>query len=262
MQLATILPTHYLSLIEGDPYHMALAHLVGKDKEYTEFYQRQRKEHNSYVIMDNGVIEDAQQTITAICKKAELIGANEIILPDVYKDCDATLESTNSALEYVKKFCPHLRTMAVPQGNSLEEWLDCARFMLDWDIDVIGIPKVLTSLSGRDARLQALLQLKESFPKHMKQVEIHLLGCWENPIECTMIAKAEQQGDIPAVRGCDSAIAYVYARDNMRITQGPRPSGKIDFGAKDANDECLVDNIEIWKNSVIVDRGNVTKVHF
>lgn len=262
MQLATILPTHYLHLIEGRPYHMALAHLVGKDTAYTEFYKRQVVEHKSFVLMDNGVIEGAPQPIEVVCKRAELINATEIILPDVFKSCEETLEKTYAAIDFVKKNYPHLKMMAVPQGQSVEEWLECANIMLDWDIDTIGIPKVLTSLGGRDARLQVLAQLNEDCPKQMKSVETHLLGCWENPIECTMVAKAVQQGDLLPVRGCDSAIAYVYARDNMLITQGPRPSGAIDFGAKDAEESCLLENIEIWENSVILDRGNVTKLHF
>lgn len=262
MKLATILPTHYLDMIEGNTYHMALAHLVGKDKEYTDFYRRQVDVFNSFVIMDNGVIEGEQQSIEAICKKAELIHASEIILPDVFMGCDATLDSTHAAMEYVKKNYPHLKMMGVPQGKDIDEWVNCAEVMLDWDIDSIGIPKVLTKLEGRDARLQALAILNECYPKQMKTVEVHLLGCWENPIELAMIAKAEQQGDISPVRGCDSAIAYVYARDNMLITQGPRPSGEIHFDAKDADRECLKSNIEIWEESVNLNRGNVTKLHF
>lgn len=257
MQTATILPTYYLNLIEDRNYHMALAHLIGKDEKYTQFYTRQAV-RGAYVILDNSIIEGAQQSIEDICKKADLIGAREIILPDVFKDSDATIEKSYEALCYVKENFPHLKVMAVPQGKDAGDWLECAQLMIQWDVDCIGIPKVLTSLCGRDARLHALMDLKDMFDITGK--EIHLLGCWETPIECTMIAKAMQQGDIPEVRGVDSAIAYVYARDNTLICNGPRPSGAVDFGAKDAGVLSLAANIQIWEGSVDLSQKKITNL--
>lgn len=265
MKMATIVPTAYLELTQHGDYFMALAHLVGKDKDYTEFFKRQSAK-GAYVVLDNGVIEGDQQNIESICQKALMIGAQEIILPDIFLDGDATLESSMLALEYVKKNHPTLKTMVVPQGNSIEEWLGCASLMLEWEVDCIGIPKVLTKLGGRDARLLVIATLKEAMPKLLSTVEIHLLGCWENPIECTMIAKAVEQGDIPEIRGCDSAIAYVYSRDKILITQGTRPSGEVKFDAKDISSECdiLPINISIWEQSGIInkDADKVVKIHF
>jgi hypothetical protein len=263
MKMATIVPTAYLDLTEHGDYFMALAHLVGKDKVYTEFFKKQA-DRGAFVLLDNGVIEGDQQTIEAICKKAILINATEIILPDVFLDGDATLESSMKALDFVKRYYPNLKTMAVPQGRNMEEWLQCAALMLEWDIDSIGIPKKLTDIEGRDARLLAIATLHQAMPKLLKSVEIHLLGCWDNPIECTMIEKAVQQGDIPVVRGCDSAIAYVYARENMLIVDGPRPTGEIKFDAKDVTGDLLPLNITIWEQAGNIDKQNekVVKIHF
>lgn len=246
MLAATIVPTHYLGYTDKKPYHMALAHLIGKDEVYTEFYKEQAK-NGAFVILDNGLIEGDQRPITELLSKAIKIGAQELILPDVFKNLSDTLDLGMSALEYIQAQNTDIRIMAVPQGNSIEEWIECAKLMLEWPIHTLGIPKVLTKLGGRDARLNVLQVLKETIEK--AQVDIHLLGCWSNPIECTMIHNAAEHGLIPQVRGIDSAIAYVYAREGWLISQGPRPTGEIHFNAKDADRDKLARNIEIWEQA-------------
>jgi len=245
MQVATILPTAYLEVIKDRPYHMALAHLIGRDKTYTEFYARMVTE-NAFVILDNGVIETGRpMSIESIITKADMIGAQEIILPDVLEDAEATLDAVCETIEYARSHYKG-KLMAVPQGKTFEEWIDCAKLMLEMDVDTIGIPKRLTKIAGRDGRLNALRELAWS----LRGRDVHLLGCWENPIECTMIQRAADNKQIVPIRGVDSAIPYVYARDDMLISQGPRPSGDIKFSAHDANFAKLLRNIEIWENSV------------
>ena len=256
MKVATILPTNYLDIIEDRPYHMALAHLVGKDQEYTEFY-RQQAEKGNYVILDNGVIETGKpMNIMQLVTCAKKIAADEIILPDVFQDDEATLNNACEAIPIARHELPGVKLMAVPQGKTLEEWVDCARMLLEMDIDVLGIPKVLTKMAGRDGRLMALLELGNL----LRGIEVHLLGCWENPIECTVIEKASQAGRIRPVRGVDSGIAYVYAREGMLITDGPRPSGDIHFDAKDADREKLIRNIEIWEAACELDESKIKRL--
>lgn len=262
MKLATILPTKYLSYSKESDYHMALAHLVAEDKEYTEHFKGLDKDKN-YVILDNSVIEDAQQTIEEVCRKAMVIGAQEVILIDKFKDFDGTLESSFHSLLYVRNHFPELKVMGVPQGKNMEEWLDCAYEMLDWGVDCIGVPKVLTNLCGRDARLHALMKLKPSLDAHKasgRTTEIHLLGCWESPLELTMIAKAEQQKLINPVRGCDSAIAFVYANAGLELNEDERPSGPVDFNAQNVDEKLLEANIELWNKSVSMTRDKVIKI--
>lgn len=259
MKLATILPTAHLEVIAGMPYHMALAHLVGVDEKYTKFYARE-SENGAYVIMDNGVIEDAQQNIVNIIDKAKLIDAKEIILPDVYMKSQETIESSYDALCYVNEHEPAMNVMAVPQGETMEEWLDCAEEMLTWDVHCLGIPKVLTKIAGRDGRLEALMALKQRCPWELKNVEIHLLGCWESPLELTMIAKAEKQKIINTIRGCDSAIAYVYTKAGLVISEDARPEGKVDFNNTQLDMMLLAKNLNIWEQSIVLERGVVCPI--
>jgi len=250
MRLATIVPTKYLDRAASGNYFMALAHLVGKDEVYTEFFKSKAMEDNAYVILDNGVIEGDQRGIEEIVRKANLIGASEIILPDVFLNSSATLDSTAAALEYVKFYAPELRVMGVPQGTTLQEWIECAEMMLTMDIDTIGIPKVLTSFAGRDARLTAITMLGNTCTRLLKYTDIHLLGCWDTPIELTMIQAAVNSGAIKEVRGCDSAIAYVYSAAGQIISNGPRPTGPVDFASTQEIGEILETNMRIWRASV------------
>lgn len=251
MKLATILPTPYLALAEEDDMHMALAHLVGKDPEYTEFFKARAAE-GKFVILDNGVVETGVPVpIEVLVSKAKLIGASEIIIPDFFLNGEATMNSAIECIPYVRSNAPELKIMVVPQGDSIEDWMYYAKETIKLDIDTIGIPKVLTKFGGRDARLEVLADLGFS----LRGLDVHLLGCWENPLELTMIAKAVAAEQICPVRSCDSAVAYAYARDNILISHGVRPSGAIDFSAHDANVECLIKNIAIWNDSVCVDKN-------
>lgn len=257
MKAATILPTPYLHLIKDDTYHMCLAHLIDVDPTYTAFYEQigKNKDNGKYLIMDNGVIEGDQRPIEELVKKALMIGADELILPDVFLDKDATLEKSYEALRYVKDNFP-IGLMAVPQGKDLDEWLDCANAMLDWDIDCIGIPKVLTKVLGRDGRLNVLHMLGN----RLRGLDVHLLGCWTSPIEATLIERAVKNGDIRPVRGIDSAIAYVYSREGILISDADRPSGHIDFSAHDADEELLKRNIKMWQDACEIPDDGVLKI--
>lgn len=247
MKTATILPTPYLSLIAYDKYHMCLAHLLGQDEGYTEFYKLLGKDKDKYLIMDNGVIEGDQRPITELVKKAMYVGADELILPDVFMDKEATIEKSYAALQYIHGNFP-IRVMAVPQGKTIDEWLECAITMIDWDIDCIGIPKVLTQIGGRDARLHVLHELGNK----LRGLDIHLLGCWSTPLEATLVERSVLNGNIRPVRGIDSAIAYVYSREGILISDADRPSGHIDFSAHDADKELLKRNIKLWKDACTI----------
>lgn len=247
MKVAHIVPTKLLWVIEGAEYHMCLGHLIGEDFDYTSFYKKEAF-NGAYVIMDNGVYETGQPLpIEEICKKANMIGASEIILPDYYKDGEKSLEATREAIEYARNNFQG-KLMAVPQGKDLEEWLHNAILTLSLDIDVLGVPKWLSG-EGMRARLKALQTLD-----HLTRGrEVHLLGCAENPIESQLIATAGKAGAFPEVRGIDSCIAYKYAEHNMFFEDGPRPEGEMDFNADTCKLECLVENIRHWDR--LVDLG-------
>lgn len=268
MQVATIVPQNYLHLIEEDKYLMALGHLVeapGMDK-YTEFFKHRAKEEDVFIIMDNGVIEGDPRSIEELMRKAETIGANELVLPDVFCDMTPTLRAVDQATRFIASMdsedtIDSLGFMAVPQGKTLEQWLSCAVVLLNNPlISCLGIPKVLVKLAGRDGRYRAIAELLDRVGE--LNVDLHLLGCWQSPLEVSIISKLINQGDLVNIRGVDSAIPYVYARAGMKINDSDRPDSKaIDFkqGAID-NEMLLATNIHMWRDCVDMDPDK--QIHF
>lgn len=250
MKVATILPQQYLQCTLYDDYYMCLANLIDEPgmESYTNFFMDMGTCDKKYVIMDNGLIEGNPRPIKELIEKAKLIHADEFILPDVFRDSTATLNAIDAA--YEEACASGIRMMAVPQGDTLDEWLSCACEIIGnfREIEVIGVPKVLVDIAGRDGRLFAIKQLVEMSPM-LKHKQIHLLGCWKTPLEILTIDKASASGIIPMVRGVDSAIAYVYARAGIRIDSDDRPdSNPIDFKAGELKEWSLLGkNIRMWK---------------
>lgn len=257
MKVATILPQTYLENTEDDDYLMALAHLINKPgmEKYTEFFKRKSVDENTFIIMDNGLIEGDPRPINELVCKAVEIGANELILPDVFRNGIATLKAVDEATTYLAKQCDlfsNMSFMAVPQGETLEQWLSCATLLLDNPIvSCLGIPKVLINIAGRDGRYIAIKELVNRVGD-LGGRDLHLLGCWQTPLEVSIIAKGVDQGDLPEIRGVDSAIAYVATRANLKINDSDRPDSRaIDFmhGTVE-NRTLLAYNILLWNDCV------------
>lgn len=246
MKTATILPQSLLHLTRNDDYHMALGHLIGKDgfEGYTQFYKNIGADPDKFLILDTGVIEGDARPVEELMEKAKLINASEMILNDVFLDKAATLKESYKAFDAVWKSDLEIRVMAVPQGKTPIEWVECAKEMLSWGVSTLGIPKVLTKVfEHRDGRLQALMEIQDV----LQSTETHLLGCWESPMELKVIENAVRQEKIVPVRGVDSAIAYAYACSDLRITDDERPQGPIDFVGKAVDMDILQYNIWVWK---------------
>lgn len=249
MEMATIVPQRYIDITKDSKMHMALAHLVGVEgmEKYTEFFENAQ----GFRILDNGLIENAQVTVEDLLQKAELINADELILPDVYKDSRETFRRVSADIKWLRGHGYEKKIQVVPQGDSLDDWLKCAMALITnfgTEIDTIGIPKhLIDTAADRDARLKAIAMLDEMCPT-FRSFDIHLLGCWKTPLEVLTIAKAAEQGIIPVVRSCDSAIAYVYARKGLKFCDDDRPDNKpIDFADGKIKEELLLEyNVASW----------------
>lgn len=246
MKTATIVPQGLLDFVRDDVYHMALGHLVGAPgfEDYTEFYAEAGKDPEKFVMLDTGLIEGNARPVDELIEKALLINADEMALNDVFLNGDETLRESHDAMDHIFHGTIDIRMMAIPQGRNMHEWIECAKEMASWPVHTIGIPKVLTKLEGMHGRLYAL----EAIQDFIGDKDIHLLGCWETPLELSVIENYVRQGKIKPVRGVDSAIAYAYARKGLRITDNARPEGAIDFSATSVDLKIMSFNKMIWED--------------
>ena len=256
IKMASIVPQNYLKYTKNHDVHMALACFIDEHgyEDYTRFFKEKRKK-DSFLILDNGVIEGNPMSFEDCVKKARSIHADEIVLPDVYKNAIDTYYKIEEAIEYYldnHEFNHEFSLMAVPQGSDMEEWVTCATKIIDdfgQYIDTIGIPKhLIDTCKDRDARLIAISNLYEKV-SDLYRWNIHLLGCWNTPLEVLVCAKAADQQIIPPIRSCDSAMPYVYAQKNMKFSDGDRPYNEpIDFKKGKCNSLWLRYNNKTWDN--------------
>lgn len=238
MLVAVILPTAYLDLIADEDYHLVLAHLLYKDKGYTDFYKELAKDDSKYLILDNGAWEGQTQDIHVLAELANDFGFNEIVLPDYIGRAPDTLYKGYEALRLLRgELGWEGNVMAVAQGQNIHEWTICAEVMGQfWDVNCLGIPKHLAKNVGLDARILCLKQVWSLYS------EVHLLGCSNDPQEPGKVA---QEFD---VRGVDSCIPYVYTKNRLVLTAGlRRPHIPMDFADTSVDRKLLKHNIALWK---------------
>lgn len=246
-KFAHIVPVSGLHLLDSKKYLMCLAQLVLDNKEYARYYANRAKMSNTYVLMDNGAAEGDQLSMDDLIRACRIIEPDEIVLPDTLYDADDTLNKFNNSLSYFKTDMrlPY-KIMAVPQGATFEDWKRCAEEMVkDIRVDTLGISKFIHIFSGNDnIRYDAAEYIECLMNKYKRyNLEVHLLGCSE-PL--CVVNKIFDRFNF--VRGCDSALAYIYAQNNKHPYQRtPRPIGDIDFingQCPDSLESCM-DELEI-----------------
>jgi hypothetical protein len=164
MKLANIIPGR-LDLMYQTSYQMALGQQLQADTWYLQCFRKLRR-RGDFIIVDNGAAEPEEERIPFedIISVANAIRADEIALPDVLRDSDATVWHTARAAPAV----PYRNRMIIPQGQDLTEWTQCLWDLynaLDGRFATIGVPKLTeawdggrVSLADSAARLSRALQ--------------------------------------------------------------------------------------------------------
>lgn len=246
MQVASIVPLPYLELIKGKPYHMCLAHLARRNPEYAEFYRKER-ENGSFVLMDNGAAEKDGQPVRVLIDLIETVRPTEVVLPDCIYEKDTTLSMSHKALHKMKQEGVDCQFMAVPQGNTIREWVECMKEMIEWPIHSIGISKFMTYKLGPCVRTLLAAHVVGECNNRGKDINIHLLGCAYDPREIATVDYL-----VKGVRGTDSSIPYVYANQGVNMLEAvrdsiPRSQKEIDFYNNTTPPGLISANIQVWE---------------
>ena len=238
MKYAHIVPTAYLN--EFDKYntmHLVLAQHIGKDEDYTDFYRSTDK----YKILDNGAYENKYPVpIEELVEKACLIGADEIIIPDVFMECDETLKLLDASLKYLIEhdLDGEFKLMVAPQGKTNAEYMKCLGVMqATKEVDVIGLSFLVVAQCFKEISAcedvlpnrQMLTKLIDLMGFHNKQY--HLLGLGN-------CKELEYQKKYPWVRGGDSSSAFTHGINDIKFDKvkgliGDRIKTKLNFSMKE-----------------------------
>jgi hypothetical protein len=201
MEVAFIAPTKFLPRYCQTGYHLALAHQVLIDSKYAQFYLEQSRA-GAHVILDNSVIELGYPLADEdLVRAAKAVEAREVVIPDKPGDKERTLRYLLETGPPLRHFLgTSVRLMAVPQGRSADEWLECMETMLrraPGVVNTIGIGKFLKSI-----REEVIIELDMEFGRvgHLPIHDFHLLGTWGNPIEIRKLAQYDW------IRGVDTKL--------------------------------------------------------
>lgn len=257
MKLAHIVPENMLQVTASNQYHMSLAHLIYANKRYRLFYKTMSA-LGRYVLMDNGAAEDSQLSVDQLFECWKWCHPTEMVLPDTLLNSDETFTKSAEALKYFKSKGVTANFMAVPQGKTLDEWVYCAEKLMTLNPTCIGVSKFLTiATSDVDVRYKAVKELSNLVKKTGQEIEVHLLGCDAGPSEVKQI-----HDDFEFVRGCDTALAYIYTKAGVPLTaRSLRPVAEMDFLKGNDEFRCLLcENIGRFNEVVGVNNmfGDIT----
>jgi len=225
-KIASIVPVAHLGELVDDTYFMALSHLCDMNPMYMEFYKAQVNA-GKHVTLDNSTVELGHPANPdGYLENAVRMGASQVLLPDWLYDTERTLDEGDDFLRRVEAHHYTGRLMAVPQGRTDDEWLGCARTMLErWPVATLGISRRYTDYwyAKRLGAVQSLRQVCED-TGHL-DVRIHLLGCQDRPewdVAPSLL--------LPYVQGVDGSLAALFTMNGLFMTEGAeRPQGSVDF---------------------------------
>ena len=234
-------PIPSLSLVQEQPMHLLLSHLV-KEPDYSMFYRR--LSHKAYLILDNSAHELTEgQGIEKLLLQAGDLGAREIVIPDHLFDLKKTLSLAYESVEWLSNnlkdpmSLPNL--MMVPQGQTIKEWGTCLLGLVDlyqrrlvpllsgqsqtFNL-CIGISKDYDEFPGGDYGLlpggfmemfqNYIVPLQQEYPN----LVFHMLGWPRNLLTPGLILNKFPE---VKVRSIDTAKAFVFAQNHIKI-QTPR----------------------------------------
>lgn len=225
-KLAHIVPLNYLHLTASNAYHMCLAHLILQNDNYADFYKR-RGDQGCYVLMDNGAAENSQLELDQLLACYHKVHPTELVLRDELCNQSETYKKTVESIEYFKAHGVNCKFMAVPQGQTFEEWcISAEQLILLHDVHTLGVSKFLTVVTKDPyVRYKAVAFIDHLRHKYNRYVEVHLLGCDAGAWEPIAIRK-----EYSFVRGCDTALAEIFTKADMLMrTNIKRPPTEINF---------------------------------
>ena len=200
---------------------MALTHLVLTDDAYADYFLA-RSRAGVRVLLDNSAYELETETghgmtADAVLTAAERIAATVVICQDVLYDAAATVTTTETFVASAAGNGYEL--MAVPQGETRAQWLDCYRRLVQIPgIAMIGLSKLSVPRSFNASVAEGRLECVKTLLGIGLPLPLHLLGGDRSlPWELT---EHRRHGHDRAVASNDSSFAFWYPATGTPVDDG------------------------------------------
>jgi len=188
--------------------HLAIANVVTKNMTYAGFYQNKRR-RDHWITVDTAAFEGEATTPFELFTAARRVRADEVVLPDVFKEAELTLEASTEALAVSRHHPFTGQFMVVPHGKTFHEYLWCLAELLGLSDQVkcIGIIEEVDELFNMDRAL-----VVDMIHKQFPEFQIHLLGISESLQELYDLSLCK------TVRSCDTAKFVVWGLNSIRTS--------------------------------------------
>jgi len=173
MKYFTIAPLKHLDLVADYPYHMVIGPYL-RDKTVFQFYKNLRKQ-GAQIMLDNGAFEfKVPMEDREYLKLINRLRPQYVVLPDVWKDSEATIERSERFLDLLAENNLHgkVTPIGVPHGSTILEYVNCFERLAE-SCDLIG----LTVAEWNDHHAVIRPWFAENWSK-LELPKFHLLGLW------------------------------------------------------------------------------------
>lgn len=227
----SLFPVH--DLINDYPY--VLAHLIGDDREYTDFYVGKCRTA-PYSILDNSAFELGKSVEFKTLLNATLkVKPTHVVIPDWVNDCDKTIEFANAFMQFLHSNLSRLddipfKLIAVVQGTNMEELFKCLNTYRrlkneGYPIDLIALPyDTIPDTDYHNIRYIVFQAMKEVLKD--SDLKVHLLGL-QNYSEYRLYTKSDKE----LIHSVDSSAPIIYGWNGIEFgpwgTTIPKPKEKL-----------------------------------
>lgn len=223
MQLCLIPPHGLEQVALRGSQHLVLAQI--KHEQYANVYQ-QAWSRGDYLILDNGANEGEPVGDFALMARAAELGAREIVIPDVLGDMTETLRRARQFWSNLQEMTYPVTSygyMAVVQGKTLDELLDCAYVYTHMKrVTTLGIPRHLISTIGpKSIRVTVA---KTIYARYGHRFQIHFLGTNAEWPDEVLYASRE----VPFVRSVDTSMPFNYTLAGRALEVNATPVNRPD----------------------------------
>lgn len=243
MKLALIPPVSLLEYTAETSCQLMLPQLVNNE-QYAYTYRQHCEDPDQFVILDNGLAEDAQVNSADLINIAVDFSVDEVVIPDTMYDATRTQEQATDFAQRLRKIWPDegwpFKLQFVAQGHnrsSVERsmrWAENTRW-----IDTIALPRHLLETCNDIAIRHKLCLQPGSKP-------IHLLGgapVFPNEMQHEFDPRGR-------VRSHDTSSAFYFAYEKQPLNRPvpvgiKRPENYFDLPAEDFQESYVDLNVSL-----------------
>jgi hypothetical protein len=248
MKLALI-PPHAWADTHVDDYYLILPSQAPDQRHHDAIRVARRK--GAFVILDNGIAEGKQERWDVLYDVANEIHANELVLPDVQGDAEATREAVDEVLNWSTWRDP-IGSMGVVQGKTMDECFNLIEYYLERSrnsaLQCIGLPRCLLTDVEPETDLGVSPFVRAALAQWIRgqdrSIAIHLLGT--NPKYIGELSDHGGTFRLAGVRGIDTSAPWTYAARKKWISDGGecwRQPGYLNMSYNDALGKYAEQNI-------------------